>query len=234
MHWRLFFKVLALSTFISAAVASLFLYPVKEAGHVAAWVQAIGSIGALAGVYWATNRNRESALGVLREEQSLKERAQIGSVLSRIKMANDLANTAYKKINEKQRIDNEFPTLAALNVNAMLAAEGTLQYMELYLRSLREAPLEQIQSEVFLSRVLDFGVHLEAVIKTIEICQKGAGNRPDFQDIAQCMPGVSRSELIDVLNKAMLNNLLNILKKLDEVAVASEEAGRIHMEKPSS
>lgn len=56
MHWRLFFKVLALSTFISAAVASLFLYPIKEAGHVAAWVQAVGSIGAIVGAIYTVQK----------------------------------------------------------------------------------------------------------------------------------------------------------------------------------
>ncbi|WP_374697321.1 hypothetical protein LQZ44_12170 [Alcaligenes nematophilus] len=48
LDWRLFLKVLVASTFISGAVASLFLYPIQDAGDVAAWVQALGSIGAIA------------------------------------------------------------------------------------------------------------------------------------------------------------------------------------------
>lgn len=47
LDWRLFLKILAGSAFISGAAASLFLYPVKDAGHVAAWVQAVGSIIAI-------------------------------------------------------------------------------------------------------------------------------------------------------------------------------------------
>ncbi len=48
LDWRLFLKVSVVSTFISGAVASLFLYPIQDAGHVAAWAQALGSIIAIA------------------------------------------------------------------------------------------------------------------------------------------------------------------------------------------
>ncbi|MFA1602308.1 hypothetical protein ACDW82_01485 [Alcaligenes faecalis] len=47
LDWRLFLKVLAVATFISGAIASLFLYPILDAGHVAAWVQAVGTILAI-------------------------------------------------------------------------------------------------------------------------------------------------------------------------------------------
>ena len=47
LDWRLFLKVSVVSTFISGAVGSLFLYPIQDAGHVAAWVQAVGSILAI-------------------------------------------------------------------------------------------------------------------------------------------------------------------------------------------
>lgn len=47
LDWRLFLKALVVSIFISGAVASLFLYPMQDAGHVAAWVQAVGTILAI-------------------------------------------------------------------------------------------------------------------------------------------------------------------------------------------
>ena len=51
LDWRLFLKVLVASTFISGAVASLFLYPIQDAGHVAAWVQAVGMIASIIGAF---------------------------------------------------------------------------------------------------------------------------------------------------------------------------------------
>lgn len=41
------------SSLVSCAIALLFLYPIQDAGHVAAWVQALGSIGVLVGMYWS-------------------------------------------------------------------------------------------------------------------------------------------------------------------------------------
>lgn len=51
LDWRLFLKVLVASTFISGAVASLFLYPIQDAGHVAAWVQAVRMIASIIGAF---------------------------------------------------------------------------------------------------------------------------------------------------------------------------------------
>lgn len=60
LDWRLFLKILAGSAFISGAVASLFLYPVKDAGHVAAWVQAVGTISAIVGAIYISKREQEA------------------------------------------------------------------------------------------------------------------------------------------------------------------------------
>lgn len=62
MDWRLFFNALVVSTFISGAVASLFLYPIQDAGDVAAWVQAVGSIAAIFGATWIARREYQRAL----------------------------------------------------------------------------------------------------------------------------------------------------------------------------
>ncbi len=62
MDWRLFLKVLVVSIFISGAVASLFLYPIQDAGDVAAWVQAVGSIAAIFGATWIARREYQRAL----------------------------------------------------------------------------------------------------------------------------------------------------------------------------
>lgn len=62
MDLRILLKVLVVTTFISTAVASWFLYPITEAGHVAAWVQAIGSIGAICAAIWISRQSQDRLL----------------------------------------------------------------------------------------------------------------------------------------------------------------------------
>ncbi|MGO3843473.1 MAG: hypothetical protein ACTJHY_12625 [Alcaligenes pakistanensis] len=58
LDWRLFLKVFVVSAFISGAVASLFVNPIKATDHVAAWVQALGSIGAILMTGYIFHRER--------------------------------------------------------------------------------------------------------------------------------------------------------------------------------
>lgn len=82
MHWRLFFKALVLSAFISAAVTSLFLYPIREAGHVAAWVQAVGSILALGVAIFLSNKGVEERRRDLDRDNQDKRRVATYDLLA--------------------------------------------------------------------------------------------------------------------------------------------------------
>lgn len=200
-------------------------YPVFQSDKWASWVQAVGSIGALIGVYWATNRQRESAVNVLREGQLLKELAQVEVALSRIQIANNLARQAFNKIKEKKKEAGQNQISIALSVKAALEADATLRFMKIYLQNLQQAPLDQIKSGLLMIKIIEFTAYFEAVIQNIEIFQAGARNRPDFQLIVNAMPGKNEGEVVDMLYSAMLSNLILILHELDEKAKALVDIG---------
>lgn len=70
LRWRLALKVLGFTTVISGAVASWFLYPIKDAGHVAAWAQAIASAIAIS---WAG----QQSLQQLKLQRAAQKKAAI-------------------------------------------------------------------------------------------------------------------------------------------------------------
>lgn len=80
LDWRLFLKVLVASTFISGAVASLFLYPIRDAGHVAAWVQAIGVIGAVAVAIWVPLKSNKDNIEREREKKRTEVYEMVRSI----------------------------------------------------------------------------------------------------------------------------------------------------------
>lgn len=93
MDWRLFLKILVVSTFISGAVGSLFLYPIKDAGHVAAWVQALGAILALVVAIGLATKERS----LRRMESREKLRNSVRSLLESIVAIQRLAGCFYRK-----------------------------------------------------------------------------------------------------------------------------------------
>ncbi len=87
LDWRFFVKILLVSIFISAVVTSLFVNPIKEAGHVAAWVQAVGSIGAILMTGYIFHRERAFESKRIRmREQSIR-----GEMIEQLRSLSDLA-----------------------------------------------------------------------------------------------------------------------------------------------
>ncbi|MBW4789170.1 hypothetical protein JQS35_11220 [Alcaligenes faecalis subsp. faecalis] len=85
MDWRLFLKVLVVTTFISGAIASWVLYPIKDAGHVAAWIQAFGTIGAVAAAIYVVHLGNKKARNLADDlacEQAKKDEVAILSALN--------------------------------------------------------------------------------------------------------------------------------------------------------
>lgn len=137
MHWRLFFKVLVLSAFISAVVASLFLYPIGEAGHVAAWVQAVGSIAAIAGAVYAGREGVRASARLKKEQFRRATLVIISAFVERVEAINVAASQPYEKRH-----------ISLSQVYAPSSLDG-------YLRALDAVPVLELPSPEAVSALLE-------------------------------------------------------------------------------
>lgn len=214
--------VLALTAAVIGGILIVYLagvYPVKDSSDVAAWVQAVGSLLALLGVYWATNKQANSALNVLHEEQKIKEKAQIEVVKTRIKIANDWVQSIFQKVMKEKEDPNQSSVVSALSISVLLNTEASIQYIELHLRSLKEAPTDQIKSDVLLNQILDFNLQLEVALKYMKMYDAGPRKHPAFQDIVNGIPFRNESEVADMLYESMRDNLIKVLEELQNRAL---------------
>ncbi|TGV07695.1 hypothetical protein E4695_08645 [Alcaligenaceae bacterium 429] len=215
--------VLAITSAVIGGILIVYLagvYPVKDSGQVASWVQAIGSLLALFGVIWATDKQAKTTIKAIQHGQLIKEQAQTEVVLSRIGMANALARKTYEKITTAKTEGERHCIWVPLNVANHLAAADSIQFMRVTFKNLKDTPLDQIKSGVLLSKVIEFNLHFEAVIKSLEAYEAGPRNRPDFQQIVNATAERDESKTVEMLYEGMLSNLEKRLIEIDALAAS--------------
>ncbi len=178
MHWRLFFKVLVLSAFISAVVASLFLYPIGEAGHVAAWVQAIGSIAAIAGAVYAA---REGA----KANAKLKEAKQHHAVLA-------ITETFLEKVEDLV----EAASASYLDSVAQFRAIYSPSSLDVFLRTIDAVPVLELPTPSAMAAMLRFQFHTQLFMSAADRLESGhwSPTNPNYDRLIEARNNYDRFE----------------------------------------
>lgn len=141
------FKVFVLSSFASGAIASLFLYPIKEAGHAAAWVQAVGSIAAIAGAFYAARESAKTSARLKEERLRCRVLAVIESFLGKVENISGLISDPHESVNP-----DFYASYSSVSLNGFLRTLEVIPVLELPTPTAISSLLDlKIQSELFIS-----------------------------------------------------------------------------------
>ncbi|UTM01726.1 hypothetical protein MID00_19945 [Alcaligenes sp. NLF5-7] len=141
------FKVFVLSSFASGAIASLFLYPIKEAGHAAAWVQAVGSIAAILGAIYAARESAKTSARLKEERHRRGVLAIIDSFFVAVKNISGLISVPHQHVNP-----DFYASYSSASFNGFLRNLDIVPVLELPTPAAMSSMLGlQIESKLFVS-----------------------------------------------------------------------------------
>jgi hypothetical protein len=191
-----------------------FAYPIKSSSDVAAWLQAIGSIGAILGAVWIGNRQVRAAL-------SAEARASAG----RRKSILAIAEAAYAHSEQFRRLLEEPDQRASLSLN----------YHESIINGIVEAlagiPFHEVGSRDGVMAVLSLRDQLLFLKKSIEIFLAGPWKHPDIgPDLERYRLAGEKAVVNDVLkttNHVLARNIGNHLDVIRANYLALAEAVRV-------
>lgn len=186
-----------------------FAYPIYKSEKWAAWVQAIGSILALVGVYWATKRQAQAAISQVHAENILEKKNNLDKVFLLVGAVRELMQKIKEELNSK-KVDS-LATPEALQISILLESSTERHLIRPLADTLKSIETSSIGSKEVALEVVRLGLYLNGLELYVSKALAGPWRNPDMKKMLDQLPENKRFNYVMSSQKILNNNLINHL-----------------------
>lgn len=196
---------------IVAGMAILaFAYPMFQSGNWAAWVQAIGSLIALAIVYYGGKRQANAAIQAAAHSHNLAAKARRQSALAVATAACHNMKDCLDAIESAEK--DELDLGVRLSLTNALKFQGFVAHSDSLLSSLRRMDAVKLADPAAVRWFLEFVYAYSIVLEQAKICNAGFQEDPAVERILSSYPeGEERASTLMRLDQIRVENLRRAL-----------------------
>lgn len=203
---------------VAIGVALLsYAYPVFHSDKWAAWVQAIGSILALVGVYWATQRQSQMSIESIHESARLRNEERAQASLAILNGSLKIVEGIKEIINKSMEEGLKERDLKYLEAIGELTKENFDQRLKLIFKRIENVDVSSFRKEQAINGFVGYLTIFEAMAIQLSLVLDGAYKHPSIGPVLmEIEDDGERGRVAMSANKSQLYYLLKQIEALEE------------------